>query len=130
LTEPDSKPAGPSNLSRSNTSCSECGYGSGRSNTAFTTLKIAVCAPIPRASTRTATNVNPGDLRSWRRANVTSFMLFGVKRGHWIGFGCAHGWQITCGQCDSGQQDCDQHKGRCVESAHVIEQRMQRARAH
>src|SRR5256884_3271785 len=45
----------------------ESGKGRGRSSTAFVTLKIAVSAPIPRASVRTATQVNPGDLRSMRR---------------------------------------------------------------
>jgi hypothetical protein len=44
------------------------GYGSGRRSTALITLKIAVFAPMPNASVRTAMSVNPGDLRSWRRA--------------------------------------------------------------
>ena len=34
--------------------------GSGRSSTAFTTLKIAVFAPMPSARTRTTIAVNPG----------------------------------------------------------------------
>src|SRR5580700_11180239 len=42
--------------------------GGGRSRTAFTKLKIAVLAPIPSASERTATSVNPGDRRNPRRA--------------------------------------------------------------
>src|SRR5207302_3242084 len=63
---------------------SASGYGSGRSRTALTMLKMAVLAPIPSASVRTATKVNPGDLRSWRRANVRSFISFGPKRDHWI----------------------------------------------
>src|SRR5437867_10283818 len=53
---------------------SASGYGSGRSRTALTMLKVAVFAPMPSASVRTATNVNPGDLRSWRRANFRSFI--------------------------------------------------------
>jgi hypothetical protein len=34
--------------------------------TAFMTLKIAVVAPVPKASVSTATRVNPGLLRSDR----------------------------------------------------------------
>jgi hypothetical protein len=43
------------------------GYGSGRSNTALTTLKTAVVAPIPSASVTTAAVANPG-LRARPRA--------------------------------------------------------------
>src|ERR1700679_3597736 len=53
-------------LSRSVTNCSGCGYGSGRSSTPFTTLKSAVFAPIPSASTVTAAKLNPGFCRSTR----------------------------------------------------------------
>ena len=42
--------------------------GSGRSSTASTVEKIAVLAPIPRASAPTATAVNPGEWRSSRSA--------------------------------------------------------------
>src|SRR5436309_3939 len=45
-----------------------CGYGSGRSITASTTLKIAVVAPMPSASVRTTTVVKPGFLRTERAA--------------------------------------------------------------
>jgi hypothetical protein len=38
----------------------ESAYGSGRSRTAFTTLKIAVVAPIPSARQATAEAVKPG----------------------------------------------------------------------
>jgi hypothetical protein len=41
--------------------------GSGRSSTPCTTLKIAVLAPMPRASVISATAVNPG-VRASRRA--------------------------------------------------------------
>src|SRR5436305_1674760 len=77
---------------------SASGYGSGRSRTALTMLKMAVLAPIPSASVRTATNVNPGDLRSWRRASVRSFISFGTKRDNWINPQCA-----ACGQ-ETGDQ--------------------------
>src|SRR5437879_8605352 len=47
-------------------------YGSGRSRTPLTKLKIAVFAPMPRARVRTATVVNPGDLLSMRTAKRRS----------------------------------------------------------
>jgi hypothetical protein len=46
----------------------ELGYGSGRNNTPYTTLKIDAFAPIPRASVSTATTVKPGLLRNCRSA--------------------------------------------------------------
>src|SRR5437867_7362407 len=48
--------------------------GRGRSSTAFTTLKIAVLAPMPRARVSTATAVKPGFFSSWRKANFRSFI--------------------------------------------------------
>jgi hypothetical protein len=42
-------------------------HGSGRSNTPYTTLKIAVVAPIANARVKTMTVVAPGFFRSWRR---------------------------------------------------------------
>src|SRR5215211_1518957 len=71
------------------TSRSGDGKGSGFSNTALTTLKIAVLAPMPSASVRTATRENPGDLRSWRRANFRSFISFCPQRDDWINARCA-----------------------------------------
>src|SRR4029077_17157781 len=47
-------------------------------------LKIAVFVPIPSASVSTARRVNPGDLRSWRRANFRSFISFGANGDNWI----------------------------------------------
>src|SRR6266705_2022120 len=41
--------------------------------------KIAVFAPIPSASVRTAIKVNTGDLRSWRSANPRSFISLSAK---------------------------------------------------
>src|SRR6266496_572400 len=48
--------------------------GSRRRNRSLTKLKIAVFNPMPSTSVRTATKVNPGDLRSWRKANLRSFI--------------------------------------------------------
>ena len=50
------------------TSRSGSRYGSGRSRTAFTTLKIAVLAPMPSARVSTAIAVNPGERASCRTA--------------------------------------------------------------
>ncbi len=46
------------------TSRSGWSYGNGRKSTAFTTLKIAVFAPIPSANVRMATHANVGFFRS------------------------------------------------------------------
>jgi hypothetical protein len=62
------------------TSRSGLRYGSGRSNTALTTLKIAVLAPMPNASVSTATAVKPGFFSNWRKAKRRSFMAVGKLR--------------------------------------------------
>src|SRR4029077_4000211 len=80
---------------------SASGYGSGRSRTALTMLNIAVFAPIPSASVRTATRVNPGDLRSWRRANLRSLILFCAQRDYRID---AYG---AAGRYKTGKQSGD-----------------------
>jgi hypothetical protein len=51
---------------------SASGYGSGRSRTALTTLKIAVLALMPSASVSTATAAKPGFLRRMRTPWPTS----------------------------------------------------------
>src|SRR5262249_12187402 len=53
---------------------SASGYGSGRSRTALTMLKMAVFAPIPSARVMIATAENAGFLISWRTANRRLFM--------------------------------------------------------
>src|SRR5262245_2801380 len=50
-----------------NTSRSGSGNGTGLSSTAFTTEKIAVFAPMPRASADTAAAVNPRLCQNIRR---------------------------------------------------------------
>src|SRR5213080_766194 len=56
------------------TSRSEAGNGNGRNKTPFTTVKIAVFAPMPSASVNTATAVKPGFFNNWRKANLRSFI--------------------------------------------------------
>src|SRR5437773_963832 len=82
---------------------SASGYGSGRSRTALTMLKMAVLAPMPSASVRTATKVNPGDLRSWRRANFRSFILFGAQCLNGVDKCGAARRDQTRHQCGDGQ---------------------------
>src|SRR6266700_112901 len=58
----------------------------GRSNTAFTTLKIAVLAPMPSTSASSAMPVKPGLFQSIRLANRRSFqkLSMGVVRCNWF----------------------------------------------
>ena len=58
--------------SKTETRRSACGYGSARSSTPFTTLNIAVVAPMPSASVATATTLNAGVRASDRAANRMS----------------------------------------------------------
>src|SRR6516225_9577759 len=68
---------------------SASGYPSGFSNTAFTTVKIAVFAPMPRARAATAAIVNPGllmkrcsaCLMSFQRSVITTTPFFEYLRG-------------------------------------------------
>ena len=55
-------------VSERTTSCSGCGKGRGRRSTPSTMEKMAVVAPMPRASMRTAVSEKPGDLERWRTA--------------------------------------------------------------
>src|SRR5438034_11846465 len=70
------------------TSRSGSRYGSGRSNTALTTLKMAVFATMPSASVSTATAVKPGFFSNWRKANLRSFI---TQRLHRIDSACSPG---------------------------------------
>src|SRR5262245_53884509 len=56
-------------------------------STPRTSVKMAALAPMPSARVTITTNVNPGDLRSWRRAKQISFNMevsFGSQRDNWI----------------------------------------------
>src|SRR6202034_361589 len=61
--------------SNTRTSCSGCGKGKGRSRTAYTTLKVATFAPIPRARVSTATIVKPGLFANIRNAYRISWKI-------------------------------------------------------
>jgi len=58
---------------------SASGYGSGRSKTALTMLKIAVFAPMPSASVKIAITLKPGCFRSMRKAYRISWFTSGVE---------------------------------------------------
>src|SRR6266704_2384911 len=91
--------------------------GRPRRNRSLIKLKIVVFSPMPTASVKTATQVNAGDLRSWRSANFTSLILFGSQRGNWIDVcGAACRYQ-TRHQCNRHEQNC------CAAEQHWIVRR-------
>src|SRR5215217_3918280 len=92
------------------------GYGSGRSNTALTMLKIAVLAPIPSASVITATEENAGFLMSCRSARRR---LLIPKGNHWIDTSGATSRSEARRCCDDGK-DCAHSKiNRGIERVHL-----------
>ena len=52
-----------------------CGTFTGRSTTAFNTLKTTALAPIPSASVKIAVIVNPGDFLNCRNAILSSLVI-------------------------------------------------------
>src|SRR6516225_9156045 len=105
------------------TSCSAFGYGKGAKSVASRTVKIAVVAPIPRAIVTTAIKVNPGDFRSWRSANLRSFMSFSAQRLNWINVCGAQGREQTCDQCNRCKQDGRSRKQRRIVRRNLIQLR-------
>src|ERR687891_301122 len=100
------------------TSRSGEGKGSGFNNTALTTLKMAVFAPIPSPSVRIATNVNPGDLRSWRKANLRSFMSFGAQCLNRIDLSRTLRRDQACEDSDEREEQCHADVNERVERMH------------
>src|SRR5436853_7888679 len=111
---------------------SESGYGSGRSRTALTTLKIAVFAPIPSESAKMAMKVKPGCFSNCRNANrrsssmiLLAFSLLVTKRDHWIDTcGAARRNKTGCGR-DCGEQRCNCEINRRIERVDLEENRFQ-----
>src|SRR6476659_8871891 len=64
---------------------------------------MAVFAPMPSASVNTAIRVNPGDLPSWRKANLRSLILFCAQRDYRIDAHGAAGWYKTGKQSGDGK---------------------------
>src|SRR2546425_1147383 len=85
------------------TSRSGSRYGRGCNNTALTTLKIAVFAPMPSASVSTATAVKPGFFNSSRKANFKSFIAQSFDR---IGVG-----RVARGKQASHERHCEKQHG-------------------
>src|SRR6266481_5652626 len=107
--------------------------GSRRRNRSLTKLKIAVFSPMPSASVRTATRVNPGDLRSWRKANFRSFISFSQQSlvtqcDHRIDRHRTPSWKISCDQRGPAQNDDDDCVNRDIVRADVVE--LTRYQAH
>src|SRR5258708_27875829 len=106
---------------------SASGYGSGRRRTALTMLKIAVFAPIPRASVTIATAAKPGFLRNCRSA---SRKLFITKRGDGIdACGAARGNE-TGNRGNNCQQPCHGQINRKIKRVYFEENVSQSSRNH
>src|SRR5439155_11844167 len=101
--------------------------GRPRRNRSLIKLKIVVFSPMPTASVKTATQVNAGDLRSWRSANFTSVILFGSQGGNWVDVcGAARRYQ-TRHQCDRREQNCCAAEQHWVVRRNLIELRRDQA---
>src|SRR6476620_824314 len=91
---------------------SASGYGNGRNKTALTMLKIAVLAPMPRASVTIATAENAGFLISCLRA---SRKLLITERNHWIDTGGATRWNKTGNRRDKRKHSGNRKINRRIE---------------
>src|SRR5215211_1106390 len=97
---------------------SASGYGSGRRRTALTMLKMAVFAPIPRASVTIATAAKPGFLRNCRSA---SRKLFITERSDGIDSGGAPRGNKTGKRGDNCQQTGDRQINRRIKRVYFEE---------
>src|SRR4029078_7971112 len=88
-------------------------------------LKIAVFMPMPSASVSTASNVNPGDLRSWRRANFRSFISFWPQSDNWIDACRGAGWNPGSENCRDEQKRADGQINSRIYPSHVEKQALQ-----
>ncbi len=97
---------------------------------AWTRAKIEELAPIANARVVIATNVNPGDLASMRKAKRISLMgnglsgeiLLGTHGRHRIDAGGAATGQITGGEGDDGQNDGHGDESGRVVRGHAMEE--------
>src|SRR4029453_10131431 len=92
-------------------------------STPRTSVKMAALAPMPSASVMITTNVNPGDLRSWRRANLRSFISFGPQRLNRIAVGGAPCRQQTREQSRYCEQGCCGHQQQRIMRGNLIQLR-------
>src|SRR2546430_2637917 len=86
---------------------------------AWTTLKIAVFAPMPSARVSTATAVKPGFFSSWRKANLRSFM---TERLHRINSRSAPCRQPTCDTGHEHEQQRHASERHWIGRAHAVKQ--------
>src|SRR6266480_5910257 len=77
-------------------------------------LKMAVFIPMPSASVMTARVVNPGDLRSWRRAKLRSFISFSAQSLDWLYARGASSRKKTGKEGGSGQHRARNEKGEWI----------------
>src|SRR6266536_2595917 len=96
-------------------------------STPRTSVKMAALAPMPSASVMITTNVNPGDLRSWRKANFRSFISFCSQSDDRIDTCSAAGWHTAGDQRDCQKRKHGNQHSPGVDCADVVKQRHQRA---
>jgi hypothetical protein len=84
---------------------SASGYGTGFNNTASTTEKIAVFAPIPSARVRTATVVKPGDFRKLRRPYRRSWSRASIETSAPVRIRAAHPLSYNVSDVHAGRRD-------------------------
>src|SRR6516165_7342763 len=92
-------------------------------STPRTRVKIASFAPIPSASVMITTNVNPGDFRSWRKANLRSFISFCAQRLNRIDVGGAACREQAREQGGYGQQGCGGDQQQRIMRGYLVQLR-------
>src|SRR5215216_2757114 len=114
------------------------GNCSGRNNTEFTTVNIAVVAPIPSASVETAITRNPGRLRKlrtpyWRSLISVSICvnpwlnLFVPKRDQRLHFRCSPRGDVARDQRHADQQQRHKTKRKRIGRTHSVKHTRDRA---
>src|SRR5215471_20666994 len=104
-------------------------------STPRTSVKMAALAPMPSASVMMTTNVNPADLRSWRRAKRMSFNMeviwpsgsFSSQRDDRIDTRGAASRHAAGDQRDSQKRKHGDQHSPGIDCADVVKQRHQRA---
>src|SRR5262249_38877550 len=104
-------------------------------STPRTRVKMATLAPMPSASVMITTNVNPGDLRSCRRAKRTSFNMevirlsvsFCSQRDNWVDTRRTASWHAAGDQSHEHQRQYSCDYSADIDGADVVKQRHQRA---
>src|SRR5437773_1471331 len=90
-------------------------------STPRTSVKMAALAPMPSASVMTTTNVNPGDLRSWRKANLRSFMSLSAQCLNRIDMRGSTRRKKTGEECGHTEQHAGRNKGKRIAWADFVQ---------